>query len=163
MLYFPNNEYEKRSDAFIFQVESLFCFMTIFGHMLPGWHSRSSLTWYMRLYQICHILPIFLLQNVCPGIILNFKNFFWCPVVYFAIGGFNQSLFSLVYIILKSLDCSINAILIDGESLYPLLFLLHRVYECHLETKAILLLLLLLFNFQLSISYHLSPGLYPKS
>ena len=35
-----------------------FCFMTVFGSMLPGWHCRSSLTWDMRFCHINHILLI---------------------------------------------------------------------------------------------------------
>ena len=32
--------------------------MTMLGHMLPGWHCRSSLTWDIRLFYIHHILLI---------------------------------------------------------------------------------------------------------
>ena len=36
----------------------IFCFMTMLGHMLPGWHCRSSITLDIRFCHIHHILLI---------------------------------------------------------------------------------------------------------
>ena len=52
-----NHEHVKRRGEFTFN--AFFCFMTMLGHMLPGWRCRSSLSWDMTLCHIHHILLIF--------------------------------------------------------------------------------------------------------
>ena len=66
MLYAPNHEYEKKNNAFTFQVWLEFYSKTVLGHMSPGWHFLATCC-YKLMKMLPHVARMTLLGHMLPG------------------------------------------------------------------------------------------------